>query len=316
MGKKLKIQTENDRTFSEGFEEFIDSCKARNLRPATIKHYEDSYKSILRFIDEGLLVKEINQSIVDNFIRDCTNKLNINSQTLYTYTRDLKTILYFFMRMEYMKKFNIKLPKVDGHNIETYSDAELAILLKKPDLKNCTFCSYRDWVEINTLLSTGIRLSSLINLKVKDIDFENEVIYVNVTKNHKPLIIPLNQIIIKILKEYLKIRQYKNEDDYLFCTVYGKQLNKKTVIGSLAKYNRSRGIVKRGIHRYRHTMSKKFILSGGSPVVLQKILGHSSLLVTQQYLNILVSDLKKEIDQFNILEEFSTNHIKINNGRK
>lgn len=41
MRKKLRIETENSITFKEGFEEYIDNCKARNLRDATIKHYKE-----------------------------------------------------------------------------------------------------------------------------------------------------------------------------------------------------------------------------------------------------------------------------------
>jgi integrase/recombinase XerD len=219
--------------------------------------------------------------------------------------------------MEYMSTFKIKLPRVDKNAIETYSDAELKILLKKPDLNKCTFVNYRDYVIINFFMSTAIRLNSLINVKIKDVDFENEVVYVNVTKNRKPLIIPLNKTIIKILKEYMKIRQYKNNEEYLFCTAYNKQLCKRTLNGSLNKYNRDRGVLKTGIHRYRHTAAKKFILAGKNPAILQKLLGHSSLLITQNYINVLVSDLKREIDEFDILEEFySSNHISMKRGRR
>jgi integrase/recombinase XerD len=62
----------------------------------------------------------------------------------------------------------------------------------------------------------------------------------------------------------------------------------------------------------RHTAAKKIILAGKNPAILQKLLGHSSLLVTQNYVNILVSDLQKEIEDFDILEEFNNQHIKIN----
>ncbi|MFT8312972.1 MAG: hypothetical protein ABF633_01815 [Clostridium sp.] len=54
MRKKLKIQLENDKPFKQGFEEFTDSCKARNLRPATINHYEEGYKAITRFLNVGI----------------------------------------------------------------------------------------------------------------------------------------------------------------------------------------------------------------------------------------------------------------------
>ncbi|WP_017416028.1 tyrosine-type recombinase/integrase [Clostridium tunisiense] len=311
MARKLKIKSNNNLTFKEGFEEFLDSCKARNLRPATIKHYEESYKSIIRFVDEEMFIKDISHKTIDKFDRDSKENLDIKSQTLFTYTRDLKTIINYFIKLDYLNQFKIKLPEVDKAPIETYSDAELKVLLKKPDLNKVSFAQYRDWVIINFLLSTGVRLNSFINIKIKDLDFENEVVYVNVTKNRKPLIIPLNSTIIKILKDYLKIRQHQSDDEFLFCTVFGTQLSKRTISTSLYQYNRERGIFKTGIHRYRHTFAKKFITIGGNLAILQKILGHSSLLITQNYLNMLISDLKKEMNEFNILNEFRNEHIKI-----
>ena len=58
MKRKLKIKQENDITF----EQFIDSCNSRNLRPATLNHYKESFKSICRFIDKDTLIKDIKQS--------------------------------------------------------------------------------------------------------------------------------------------------------------------------------------------------------------------------------------------------------------
>lgn len=308
--KRMKINLDNSLTFKEGFLEFIENCKSRNLRQGTLNHYQDSYKQLVKFIEEDTAIEELNKKTVDNFVKAYKANSTANSQTVYTYARDLKTILYFFMRMEYMQSFKITLPKVDKTAVETYTDAELRILLKKPDLKKSTFCNYRDWTIINFLLSTGIRSNSLINIKISEVDLDNNVVYINVTKNRKPLIIPLNITIQKILKEYLKIRK-GNDDDYLFYNVYGKQLCRKTLNGSLATYNNNRGITKTGIHRFRHTFAKKYILAGGNPVYLQKLLGHSSLTITENYINVLASDLKREMNNFNILQEFNNTTIKI-----
>ena len=62
MKRKLKIKQENDITFEQSFEEFSDSCNSRNLRPATLNHYKESFKSICRFIDKDTLIKDIKQS--------------------------------------------------------------------------------------------------------------------------------------------------------------------------------------------------------------------------------------------------------------
>lgn len=308
---KIKMTIANDLTFTEGCEEYFLDCKARNLRKDTVRHYKDSSKQIMKYIGEDILIKDIDKEVIDDFIIQMQENPKLNDMSLYTYARDFKTLMYFFMRKEYIPTFKIKIPKADKQPVETYSDRELQVLLKKPNLRQCTFTEYKVWVMTNFLLSTGVRQRSLINIKIKDLDIGNSVVYINVTKNRKPLIIPLNKDIKRILQEYLKYRKGEAED-YLFCNVFGKQLVRSTVYHSFYEYNKSRGIEKTGMHRYRHTFAKKWVLAGGNVVTLQKILGHSSLDTTQNYLNLLVSDIQKEIEEFNILQEFKRESIKMN----
>ena len=106
----------------------------------------------------------------------------------------------------------------------------------------------------NFLFSTGVRQRSLMHIKIKDVDFDNNVVYVNVTKNRKPLIVPLNHTMVSILEEYLKYRQHKTDDEYLFCNVFGQQLMKSTCYRMLYEYNKRRGVETTGIHRHRHIL--------------------------------------------------------------
>ena len=297
------MNIENNLTFREGLEEYLLDCKARNLRDGTLRHYTDSAKQIMKYIGEDTLISSIDRAAVDDFIVQLRDNPMLNDMSLYTYARDFKTLMYFFMRREYIPYFKIIIPKADKQPIETYTDRELQILLKKPNLRHCGFTEYKVWVMTNFLLSTGIRQHSLVNIKIKDIDFGADVVHINVTKNRKPLIIPLNADIKKILQEYLKYRKGE-ANDYLFCNVYGKQLVRSTVYHSFYDYNKNRGVQRTGMHRYRHTFAKKWVMMGGNVVTLQKVLGHSSLEITQNYLNLLVSDLKKDIEEFNILREF------------
>ena len=310
--KKLTMKPTKNLTFKEGCENYLQYCKARNLREGTIKHYKESINSISRFIDPNTPIQSFNQQTIDQFIIDIKKQLNIKDTTLYTYARDLKTLMRFFISNNYMKKCDIKLIKVSKEPIECYTDEELSKLLKKPNMQKCSFTEYKTWVIINFLLSTGIRMNSLINIQIKDLDFDNDIVYIKVTKNRKPLIIPLNQTIKKILKEYLHFRQFKTIDDYLFCNVFGKQLIKTTLYHAIYEYHHSRGICKTGIHRYRHTFAKKWIIKGGNVVTLQKILGHSSLQMTQNYINVLTSDINKEIDRINLLNDFHNEYIQLN----
>lgn len=310
--RKIKMIYRNDKNFKDGFEEFILNCRARNLREGTIKHYNEAYRQIIKYLDESMLLADINQKIFEEFILTVRAKKDIKSQTLYTYSRDLKAIINFFIKQGYTDKFKIILPKVDMHPIQTYTDDELQKLLKRPDMKNCEFTEYRNYVITAFFLSTGIRLSSLLNIKIKDLKLSDESVDIMHTKNRKALIVPLNSQIIIILKEYLSYRQYVDKEDYLFCNAYGQQLNKSTITQALSAYNKSRGVEHTGIHRLRHTFAKKWVLSGSSIVSLRMILGHANLQITQNYINTLVSDLKKDVKDYNILQEFNSSPIKMN----
>ena len=108
-----------------------------------------------------------------------------------------------------------------------------------------------------------------------------------------------------ILREYMRIRKGAPKD-YLFCDVYGGQLTEDALRHAIRRYHNHRGVKTASIHKYRHTFAKQWILNGGNVVSLSKILGHSSLQITQNYVNLLVSDVAKEVESINLLDKFAT----------
>ena len=123
------------------------------------------------------------------------------------------------------------------------------------------------------------------------------------SKNRKTQVIPLCQTMVAILKDYMSVRGGQSED-YLFCNVFGSQLTRSTSYHQLYTYNKARGVETTGIHRYRHTFAKQWILNGGNVVALQKILGHSNLAITQNYINMLVSETAEEVNAINLIDKF------------
>ncbi len=307
--KKLKMTTTQSMTFEEGCNKYLEYCRQRNLREGTVGHYRQSYTQFYKYFDPKMHIEDIDEIMYKNYVLYLKSTLD-NDVSINSYLRDLITTLHFFMNEGYIPHFKMQAIKVDKNQIETYNEAELKLLLKKPNLKKCSFTEYKCWVMTNFLFSTGVRQRSLMHIQIKDVDFDNNVVYVNVTKNRKPLIVPLNQTMVSILQEYLKYRHHKSNADYLFCNVFGQQLVKSTCYTMLYEYNKRRGVDKTGIHRYRHTFAKQWILNGGNVVSLSKLLGHSSLEITQNYIHLLVSDVAKQVNEINILDKFySRNHI-------
>lgn len=290
-------------SFSDGCKIYINYCKQRNLRAATIMHYEQSYKQFYKYFDPDMPLCELTKDLYDGYVVYLRQYLN-NDVSINAYLRDLITTLHYLMNNGYITPFKMQSIKVDKTSVETYTEAELMSLLLKPNMKKCTFIEFESWVITCLLFSTGIRQHSLMELKIKDVDFDNSLLNVRITKTRKPLLIPLNNSMINVIDDFLKYRQYNNKDDWLFCNAYGKQLVKSTCYNMLCRYNKSRGVNTTGIHRYRHTFAKQWIINGGNVVTLSRLLGHSSLDITQNYISLLVSDLSKQVDEINLLDKF------------
>ena len=301
--KKLRIRASSSLTFEEGCNLYLDDCRRRNLREGTIRHYQQSYTQFYRHFEPTMPVTELTEARFKEYVIYLRETLD-NDTSINSYLRDLITTLHFLMREGHLKEYKMQAIKVDKTTVETYSDDELKKLLRKPDIKKCSFIEYQCWVMSVFLFSTGVRQRSLMNIKVRDLDFDNNVVHVSVTKNRKPLLIPLNTSVVKILQEFLRYRQYQKEDDYLFCNSFGQQLVKATCYHMLYSYNKNRGVATTGIHRYRHTFAKQWIINGGNVVTLSRLLGHSSLSITQNYINLLTSDLAKEVENIDLLDKF------------
>lgn len=290
-------------TVQEGFDRFIRIKKTKNLSPDTILYYETSFKFYKEFFDVSRPCSEITLDIYYDYIDYLQRTHNVNSVTMNTYLGGLRTIFYFFMDMGYTKKFKIELLKVEKTIKETYTEDELSLLLKKPNLKKCSFTEYRCWVMANYFLATGNRLRTAINLKIGHIDFDNNLILLGKTKNGRQQLIPLSNYLAEILQEYLIYRKGEPED-YLFCSAYGVQLTRDGTTTLMRKYHLKRGVKKTSVHVYRHTFAKQWILNGGDIFRLQKILGHSSMEMVRNYVEMFSNDLSKNFQQFNPLDNF------------
>ena len=186
--QKMKMVLNNSLSFEEGCNLYLDSCRIRNLRQGTINHYRQSYTQFYKFFDRDMPVRKITKKHYNEYILFLRSYID-NDISINAYLRDFITTMHFLMREGYVEPFEMKAIKVDKHTINTYTDDELRALLKKPILRDCTFMEYECWVMTNLLFSTGIRQRSLCFLKVKDVDFDNQILQVNVTKNRKALLV-------------------------------------------------------------------------------------------------------------------------------
>lgn len=307
---KISMKKQGNLSLNEGFEKFIQKCTVKNLSPKTIVYYEVEFKRFIAYVSGETLLENIDAECIEQYVIYLKNNSNANDITISTYMRAIRAIFYYLMKMGYMESFPITIPKAVKKVKETYTDRELEILLKKPQINKCTFTEYKTWVYINYLLATGNRISTAINLQVKDLDFDNLLIRLRTTKNKKEQYIPMAISLKPILMEYLDIRG-NDKENYVFCTQTGEQATVRTYEDNLKYYNRKRGVMKFSSHLFRHTYAKNWIMNNGDIFRLQKILGHSDLTVVREYVNMFTNDLMIDFEKFNLLDQMTKANEKI-----
>ena len=141
-------------TFEDAYKEFYLKKRAKGLSEKTLQNYDDAYKYFTNFFDEKRLCHEIDVKVYTNCCLLLKGYTNANDVSRQTYLRHLKVILNFCMEQQYMKYFHIELPKAEAKLKCIYTEHELDLLLKKPNMKTCQFTEYRNWVLINYLIAT------------------------------------------------------------------------------------------------------------------------------------------------------------------
>ena len=158
-----------------------------------------------------------------------------------------------------------KLPRViDGEFIK-------AQLSKITNLKHKTL--------LTLTYSVGLRVSEIINLKIRDIDSKRMLIYIKNAKGRKDRIVPLSETVLELLRNYYKDYKPKN---YLF----NGQNSTQYSIGSCQKIYKKYIDKNSSIHTLRHSSFTNLLESGTDLRIIQKIAGHSSSKTTEIYTHV------------------------------
>lgn len=284
------------KKYSEVYDQFIQQLKIKGRAEQTIKSYHYHNKYFMKFLGENIYCDEITLTTLEDYILYTKEKKGItNGITINSYLRNISPIIKFCMKKGYILE-EFLIPEVKEQEVikEIYTSEELHDLLEKP--KKHDFVNIRTWTIIWTLASTAIRARELRELRIKGVDLVNRTITVNATKNKRARYVPISSSFAEVIEEYLNIRG-GNGDDYLFCNVYNTQLAMTSLQTCIRKYCHERGIKKTSLHLFRHTFITNAVNKNVSPLILQRITGHSTMRELSRYYNAKTTDLVSVIDE-------------------
>jgi integrase/recombinase XerC len=238
-----------------------------------------------------------------NTVRTYLAFLNDKQYSKATIARKLATLRSFY---KFLVKRNeitanpviaVRTPKQEKKLPRFLEYEEVKRLLETPPMDN--WLGARDRAILETLYSTGIRVSELVALNMDDIDFLGEVIHVR-GKGKKERINPIGSSALQIIQHYMEYRNKRAQSNsnfdskVLFVNKHGRRLSTRSVRRKMDKYLKIAGLNPAiSPHTLRHSFATHMLNKGADLRSVQELLGHQSLSTTQIYTHLTTSKLKE-----------------------
>ncbi len=313
-------------------DDFMDYCTAKNLAEKTINSYEQTLRLLSRYLIEVQNVKSA-EDTKELHIREYIKYLQDRGKYTVTSNEETKNINFPENREDYGKKIEITTINNYIRNIKVFynylyknryitsnpvtrikeikcsrkvvgfiKNDEFNRLLRIFDLSK--FHEYRDYIITQLIFDTGMRLGETLLIQEKDIDYINRTILLpsENTKGKKDRYVFFSEEMLKQLRRWLKYKDRYRQSEYIFCTNKGKPLSVSNYETNFKKYGVRIGLEEIHPHMLRNNFAKRFLMQGGDIYTLSRILGHSSVKVTEEaYLDLDTNDLRTNYQRYSPL---------------
>jgi integrase/recombinase XerD len=294
----MKIQKDYS-LLDDNINKYLDYLKyERKLSENTYKSYLDNLYKLSEYFNKNKDSIRDTSTFSEDELREFFYKLDLNSKSKAHYLTVINSYYNFLVREKVIEKnpvASIKMPKLDKKlpNYLTIDEVDklLDIKLTKPN-------DYRNKAMLELLYGSGLRISELINLKMEQIDFQEELVRV-MGKGKKERIIPLNNYSIRCLKEY--VYNHRNfllktkSSEYLFINNMGSNISRQGFFKILKALAKDAGITKEiSPHTLRHSFATHMLNNGADLRVVQELLGHENLVTTEIYTHLENAKIKDD----------------------
>ena len=293
-------------------ETYYEDCLLRKrLSDKTLRAYKIDLKQYIDFIDASTEVTKT--------IKDYIHFLNKKYTKCKTIKRKIASVKAFYSYLEYIEiveyspfqkiRTKIKEPKVLPKTIhKEYISKIIQYLLDEVDNSKTNFqkqISFRNITIICLLFSTGVRISELCNIKLKDINLQEKSLKI-VGKGSKERILYVgNTDVVELCKTYIQLYRENIDCEYLFLNKFDQPLSEQTVRILLNKLEKELSLQTHVTpHMFRHTFATTLLEKGVDIRYIQSILGHSSISTTQIYTHVTYFKQKEIMTEKNPINGF------------
>jgi tyrosine recombinase XerC len=272
----------------------------KNYSPHTLVGYRHDLEEFYVFLGK-LTLEEADVLVLRKYLAFLKEK-NLSKRTVARRMAALRTFFRFLIREGLLQKnptAALRTPKLEKKLPMVLDEGEIARLLESPDTD---VAGRRDRAILETLYSTGMRVSELVRLNVENMDFIGGVCRV-FGKGRKERLCPIGDRALRSIRFYLESRpsSEKKSDGALFLNhspnQKGRRLTDRSVRRLLEKYI-ARTCRRENIspHTLRHSFATHLLNRGADLRSVQELLGHQNLSTTQIYTHVSTQRLKEAYD--------------------
>lgn len=285
------------------FQEYltVELGLAKNTQLAYMRDLRLLMKSLQLKADEELL-QVSRQQLIAYLVR-----LKQEGRAASTVARKLASIkaFYRFLTAErYIRRNPAEVLEAASRGLhlpKVLSVQEVERLLDEPNLG--TLDGYRDKTMLELLYATGMRVSELVNVPVKNVDMKMQYVIV-MGKGSKERMLPLGRTALHYLEHYLSVVRLQllhgkpDAAAELFVTGWGGPMTRERFYEIIVAYGKSAGISKRVTpHMLRHSFATHLLNNGTDLRIVQELLGHADISTTQIYTHLDVERLREVYDK-------------------
>lgn len=267
----------------------------KNYSPHTTLNYSIDLNEFLEFVGENISVKSITYLHFRRFLAHLRTH-NHKPRTLARKLSSLRSFFRFLHReglIDENPALLVVTPKLDKPLPKFLSEKEMEALVEAPP--DDTEAGLRDRAIMETLYSTGIRVSELVGMNEESIDPISNIAKVE-GKGKKERLVPIGDKAIEAIHGYLGMR--KKQARALFLNKRGTRLTDRSVRNIIKKYILKASLIMHvSPHMMRHSFATHMLDHGADLRSVQELLGHSNLSTTQIYTHVTTERLKKVYDQ-------------------
>ena len=302
---------------------YLESLVARGLSPLTVRTYAYGMLSVCRWLSEAALpLEDLTESHVFDFIRFLRSHARQRNQSITPRTINLKTTI---LRSVYSHCFQKDVPShsTQGDKVRPFvsryhSRTGLPHRGRTPRSRTRVkvprtlvqalapeaaeqfiqgLRTYRDLAIAGLMLFSGLRSGEVLALRIENLDTPHGMCRV-FGKGRKQRVVPIAESTQNVIRAYLRTERPETHAKELFVSLKRPRRGcamTRSGLRSLFRHHRKRSRTPQANpHRFRHTFASDMIRAGCSLPALQRLLGHSHIDVTMQYLHFCTSDLLEE----------------------